>query len=57
MCMYCVGPCGAQMGIDEKCADDMQPKKMATGLLMMGGAHKPETISFGVDQVVDVKSL
>ena len=50
--LFCV-----QMSIDEKCADDMQPKKMATELLRIGGAHKPDTISFGADQDVDVKSL
>merc|ERR1712013_467744 len=45
------------MNINEKCADDMEPKKMATELLRIGGAHKPDTISFGADQDVDVKSL
>jgi len=45
------------MNINEKCADDMAPKKMATELLRIGGAHKPDTISFGTDQDVDVKSL
>jgi len=45
------------MNINEKCEDDMEPKKMATELLRIGGAHKPDTISFGAGQDVDVDSL
>jgi len=45
------------MNVSEKCADDMEPTKMATELLRIGGAHKPDKISFGADQEVDVKSL
>jgi len=45
------------MNINEKCAEDMEPKKMATELLRIGGAHKPDTISFGAGQDVDVDSL
>lgn len=45
------------MNINEKCEEDMEPKKMATELLRIGGAHKPDTISFGAGQDVDVDSL
>jgi len=45
------------MDLNEKCADDMKPIKMAKELLRVGGAHKPDKISFGPDQDVDVKSL
>merc|ERR1712154_112487 len=43
--------------ITEKCADDLAPKNLAKELLRVGGAHKPDTMSFGPDQDVDVKSL
>ena len=35
----------------------MQPNKLAKELLRVGGAHKPDKISFGPDQDVDVKSM
>lgn len=47
----------AQLDINENCADDLKPEKMATELLRVGGAHKPDTMNFGPDQDVDVKSL
>merc|ERR1712130_587249 len=43
--------------INEKCADDLSPKKMAKELLRVGGAHKPDKIEFGPNQEVLVKDL
>merc|ERR1712048_137674 len=36
--------------ISEKCADDLEPKKLVKELLRVGGAHKPDKMSFGPDQ-------
>merc|ERR1712157_28509 len=43
--------------INEKCAEDLAPKKLAKELLRVGGAHKPDKMNFGPDQDVDVKSM
>jgi len=41
----------------EKCADDLEPKKLVKELLRVGGAHKPDKMSFGPDQEVILKDL
>merc|ERR1712039_30539 len=43
--------------ISEKCADDLEPKKLVKELLRVGGAHKPDKMSFGPDQEVILKDL
>ena len=45
------------MDINEKCAEDLQPEKLAKELLRVGGAHKPDKMSFGPDQEVDVTNM
>merc|ERR1719410_2724951 len=43
--------------LSEDCSNDLDPTKLATELLRVGGAHKPDKMSFGPDQDVDVKAL
>merc|ERR1711971_212031 len=43
--------------VSEKCADDLEPKKLVRELLRVGGAHKPDKMSFGPDQEVILKDL
>eukprot|EP01084_Bolivina_argentea_P005851 11056_1 len=45
------------LDINEKCADDLTPKKLAVELLRVGGAHKPDKMNFGPNQEVFMKDL
>eukprot|EP01084_Bolivina_argentea_P129080 228040_1 len=45
------------LDLNEKCEDDLSPTKLATELLRVGGAHKPDRMAFGPNQVVNVKDL
>ena len=45
------------MDISEKCAEDLDPVKLTKELLRIGGAHKPDKMSFGPDQEVILKEL
>jgi len=45
------------LDINEDAANELKPEKLATELLRVGGAHKPDVMSFGPDQEVEVKSL
>mmetsp|Transcript_62975 Transcript_62975/g.100029 ORF Transcript_62975/g.100029 Transcript_62975/m.100029 type:complete len:259 (-) Transcript_62975:1020-1796(-) len=44
------------LDLNEKCEADLAPEKLARELLRVGGAHKPDQISFGPGQDIDVKS-
>eukprot|EP01083_Nonionella_stella_P157397 511010_1 len=45
------------LDINEKCADDLTPKKLAVELLRVGGAHKPDKMVFGPNQEIIAKDL
>mmetsp|Transcript_21603 Transcript_21603/g.34682 ORF Transcript_21603/g.34682 Transcript_21603/m.34682 type:complete len:261 (-) Transcript_21603:156-938(-) len=44
------------LDLSENCEADITPEKLARELLRVGGAHKPDLISFGPGQDIDVKS-